>query len=157
MAFDAFLKIDGIVGETTDKTHPGEIQVDSFSWGVSNPATIGPGGGISSGRASLSSLNFLGPTSKAGPNLMLACATGKHLQSALLTCRTRGSNPIEFLKIRLTDVLVESYQQSGGAGGGPAFPEDSFSLFFVKIDDLYTVPSTGEVVEVSFDQSVTAG
>ena len=36
MAFDAFLKIEGIDGESADKTHPGEIEVVSFSWGVSN-------------------------------------------------------------------------------------------------------------------------
>ena len=38
MAFDAFLKIEGIEGESTDKVHPGEIEIQSFSWGVSNTA-----------------------------------------------------------------------------------------------------------------------
>jgi len=165
MAFDAFLKLstgginDQIViqGESQDKNHPGEIEIESFSWGVSNPATLGSsGGGAGSGKASVSSLNFLGPLSKASPNLMLACATGKHIPQAVLTCRKAGGpTQVEFLKIKLSDVLVESYQESGNIGGD--FPEDSFSLFFVKIDFLYTVARTGEVVETSFDQSQTGG
>ena len=32
-AFDYFLKLDGIPGESTDAKHKGEIVVESFSWG----------------------------------------------------------------------------------------------------------------------------
>ena len=45
MAFDAFLKIEGIEGESTDKTHPGEIEIGSYSWGVEQPGSVGGGGG----------------------------------------------------------------------------------------------------------------
>ena len=43
MAYDAFLKIDGIEGESNDKTHKGEIELSSFSWGVSNAGCRGVG------------------------------------------------------------------------------------------------------------------
>lgn len=33
---DFFLKIDGIKGESTDKAHKGEIEIESFSWGETN-------------------------------------------------------------------------------------------------------------------------
>jgi len=147
MAFDAFLKIEGIDGESTDKTHPDEIEIDSFSWGVTN-ASVGAGGGGGSGKASLEDFHFSAPLSKASPNLMLACATGKHIPSATLTCR-KGN--FEFQKVRLSDVLVSSYSH-GGVAQTEDRPEDQFSLNFVKIDFLYTVQRTGEVVETSFDQ-----
>jgi type VI secretion system secreted protein Hcp len=147
MAFDAFLKLDGIPGETTDKQHPGEIQVDSFSWGVENASSRGSGGG----QASVQDFSFRSPVSKASPLLMLACATGKHIPTALITLRKAG---FEFIKIRLDDVLVSSYQTGGVANDGAERPEDSFSLAFVKIDFLYTVQRTGEVVETVFDTSV---
>ena len=39
-AFDAFLKIDGVKGESTNSTHQGWIDAASFSWGMSTaPAT----------------------------------------------------------------------------------------------------------------------
>lgn len=35
MAFDSFLKIDGIDGESSDVKHKGEIDVLSFAWNIS--------------------------------------------------------------------------------------------------------------------------
>ena len=154
MAFDAFLKIDGIDGESTDKTHPNEIQIDSFSWGVSNPSTIGSaGGGGGAGKSSLQDFQFTAALCKASPNLMLACAVGQHLRTATLTCRKAGgAGQVEFLKIKLSDCLVTSYSVGGSAGDIAPQPEDEFSLLFAKIDFLYTVARTGEVVEAAFDQ-----
>ncbi len=149
MAFDAFLKIEGIEGESTDKVHPGEIEIQSFSWGVSNTASGPAGGGGGAGKASFTDMNFVSALSKVGPSLMLACATGTHLRTATLTCRKAGGNGIEFLKIKLSDILVSSYQSGGSVGAD--LPEDSFSLNFTKIDFLYTVARTGETVETVFD------
>jgi type VI secretion system secreted protein Hcp len=101
-------------------------------------------------------------TSKASPNLMLACATGKHISSGLLTCRKAGGpNQVEFMTIKLTDCLVSSYQNGAHLidtgfsvlGGNEDKPSDQMTLNFVKIDFLYTVDRTGEVVESSFDTS----
>ena len=41
MAFDAFLKIDGIDGETQDKGMKGAIEIKSFSFGAENNINIG--------------------------------------------------------------------------------------------------------------------
>lgn len=151
MAFDSFLKIYGIDGESLDKNHLGWIEIESFSWGVSNPHTVAGGGG-GSGRASQSDFDFQALTSKASPNLMLACATGRHFEEADLTCRKAGGpSQVEFLKIKLYDIFVSSYQQGGGAEGGDQVPTDSVSLFFDKCDYLYTVARTGEMVETVFD------
>lgn len=150
MAFDAFLKIEGIEGESTDKSHPNEIEIQSFSWGVSNTFSGPIGGGGGQGKASFTDMNFFSLLSKASPTLMLACATGRHFKTALLTCRKAGGDKaVEFLKIKLTDILVSSFQESGSGGGD--FPEDSFSLNFAKIEFLYTNQRTGETTETSFD------
>ena len=51
--FDAFLKINGIVGESSDEAHKVWIEILGFSWGVSQPmgGASGHGGGRSTGRA----------------------------------------------------------------------------------------------------------
>ena len=46
MAADYFLKIDGIKGESLDDKHKDEIDVLSFSWGVSQSGSMAFGGGI---------------------------------------------------------------------------------------------------------------
>src|SRR5215475_12689041 len=138
MAFDAFLKITDaagnilIQGESTDKTHPNEIEIDSFSWGVANTGASSSGGGT--GKASVQDFQFTAPVSKASPNLMLVCATGRHFPEADPTLRKAG---FEFMKIRLDDCLISSYEVGGNASDGQ--PEDEFSIAFVKIDFTYTV------------------
>jgi type VI secretion system secreted protein Hcp len=137
MAFDAFLKIEGIQGESSDKTHPGEIEIESFSWGVSNTGSVVVGGGAGAGKAVSQDFHFATSLSKASPSLMLACATGRHFPTATLTCRKAGgSSQVEFLKIKLVEVLVSSYQTGGVADGDAALPMDQFSLNFAKIDFL---------------------
>ena len=151
MAFDAFLKIDGIDGESNDKFHKGEIEISSFSWGVTQTGSIGSGGGGGAGKASFQDLHFASSISKASPLLAKNCATGEHIKEATLTVRKGGGDKgFEFMKIKLNDVLVSSYQ-NGGAGD---LPSDQFSLNFVKIDFLYTVQRTGETVETTFDTHV---
>jgi type VI secretion system secreted protein Hcp len=154
MAFDAFLKIEGIDGESTDKTHPNEIEIDSFSWGVTNTGSASSGGGGGAGKAVSQDFHFAAGTTKASPNLMLACATGRHFPRATLTCRKAGgSGQVEFLKIKLSDCLISSYSLGGSPSGEAPVPEDQFSINFVKIDFLYTVARTGEMVETTFDFS----
>ena len=49
MAADIFAKIGDIKGESLDSKHKSEVEVLSWSWGVTNSGTIGRGGGA--GRA----------------------------------------------------------------------------------------------------------
>jgi hypothetical protein len=51
-------------------------------------------------------------------------------------------------------LLISSYQTGGNAAGDETMPTDQFSLNFVRIDFLYTVPKTGETVESTFDFSL---
>ena len=155
MAFDAFLKIEGIDGESSDKTHKGEIEIESFSWGAANPASASSGGGAGSGKVSVQDFHFTMAMTKASPALILACAKGTHYPTATLTCRKAGGSQVEFLKIKLADILVSSFQ-NGGLGQGSdikqdELPLDQLSLNFVKIDFLYTVDKTGETTQAAFD------
>ena len=45
MASDIFAKIGDIKGESLDSKHKDEIEVLSFSWGVTNTGAIATGGG----------------------------------------------------------------------------------------------------------------
>jgi type VI secretion system secreted protein Hcp len=136
MAIDYFLKIEGIAGESLDAKHKGEIDVQAWSWGETNAIPPGgPGGGGGAGKVQMQDFNFSAATSKASPNLMLACASGKHFKSAVLTARKSGKAQVEFLTFSLSDVLVSSYQ-AGGAEG-EVVPTDAVSLNFAKVQMEY--------------------
>ena len=86
-AFDYFLKVDGIAGESTDSKHKGEIDVLSWSWGETQSGSAGGGGGGGAGKVQMQDLHVTSNMSKASPQLMLACASGQHIKSAILTGR----------------------------------------------------------------------
>jgi type VI secretion system secreted protein Hcp len=107
MAFDAFLKIDGITGET----QAGEIQLESFSWGASNPASIGSGtGGAGAGKVSFQDFSFTALAGKQSHQLFEALARGSTVGSALLTI----NHKTETLTIKFSDVFISSYKLDEG-------------------------------------------
>ena len=70
MAFDTFLELTGIEGEATAKDMAKKIEIYSFSWGASNPTTVGSGGtGLSAGKVSVSSFNIMKKTEKSSATL----------------------------------------------------------------------------------------
>jgi len=144
--FDAFLKIEGIEGESTDSAHRGEIEILSYSLGLSKAEE---GGGVVSGKVQISDLQITKQFDKSTPKLMLACATGQHINQVLLTLRkgnARGGS--EFLQITLENVQITSYQL--GAHAGNAVPVDQFSLNFEKIK---VQSPTGGAAEIDVGQA----
>lgn len=139
MSIDIFLKLDGISGESQDSKHKGEIEIESFSWGVSNAgsAAHGASGGGGAGKVSFQDFHFTTPVSAASPSIFRACATGKHIPKAVLTVRKAGERPVEFYKITLTDLLVSSYSQGGSSTDESNAPVDQFSFNFAKIEVNY--------------------
>jgi type VI secretion system secreted protein Hcp len=132
MPSDYLLEIDGIKGESNDKKHPGTLEIESFSWGVSNAGAHAGGGGGGAGKASFQDLHLTTRVNKASPLLMLHCANGQHIKKAVLFVRKQGKEQLDYYKVTLEELLVSSYQ-SGGSEGSNALPVDQFSINFTKI------------------------
>ena len=137
MAFDAFLKIDGIEGESPDGKHSKEIQLLSFSFGADQPASSNTGGGAGTGKVNMHDLSVLHSVDKASPKLLVACATGQHIKSAVLTSRKAGGDQQDYLIVTLSDVIISSVQASGQANGSDGLPTEQVSLNFSKINFEY--------------------
>lgn len=133
MAVDYFLKIDGIPGESMDHKHKDEIQLLSWSWGETNTGTMAFGGGGGAGKVSMQDFHFVMNVNKSTPKLVLACANGEHIKSALLTCRKAGKDQQEYLKYKFTDILISSYQ----TGGSSDVPTEQVSFNYSKIEIEY--------------------
>ena len=131
MAADIFVKIGDIKGESLDDKHKDEIEVLSWSWGVSNTATGQHGGGGATGRASFHDLSFTHNIDKASPGLLRGCATGQHLKEATITHRKAGKGQQEYLIVKMNDVIITSVR-NGDTDAGPHV--ESVSLTFAKVD-----------------------
>lgn len=130
MAVDVFLKLGDIKGESTDSKHTGEIDVLSWSWGVSQTGTMAHGGGGGIGKASFSDLNIMHALDKSSPVLMKACATGEHIKEGTLIARKAGKGQQEYLIIKMNDILITSVAPSGSTEE----PTESVSLQCSKVD-----------------------
>jgi len=113
MAFDSFLKIDGIKGESQDAKHKGEIDILSFSFGASQTGPQATGGGGGAGKVQIHDIHFTKKVDSSSPLLFLNCASGAHLKEANLVVRKAGGTQLEFLKVKLTDVLISSVKPHG--------------------------------------------
>lgn len=139
MAFDTFLDIKDVPGESTAKGQEGKIEIYSFSWGASNPTTIGSAAaGISAGKVSVSSFNVMKKTDKASAKLFAACCTGDHFDTMKVIMRkaTGAGGQDAFLTYSFTTVFVESIQWSGSTGGDDT-PTESVSFAFGKVEIEY--------------------
>lgn len=141
MAFDLFLKIDGIEGESTDARHAKEIEVLSFSWGETQAGAPAAGGAGAAGKVVMQPAVFAVQYSKASPKLFQACAAGTRIKSAVLNASRVGETPQDYLTWTFTDVLVSSYQTSASAQGSEPTPIDQFSLTFAQIQVSYKQPN----------------
>ncbi len=163
MAFDAFLKIDKIDGESTEKGFEKWMEIQSFSLGGSNPTTVGPGSqGLSGGRVSISDLTFFKNTDKGSCKLFMHCCTGEHFGEVTLSLKkaTGEGGQDVFLMYKLEDVMVSSIQWSGSSGGSIT-PGESVSLTFAKVTIEYKTqdPKSGKLAtagQASWDVTKTA-
>lgn len=157
-AVDYFLKIEGVDGESTDDSHRGEIEINSFSWGASQAGIeqmsfAGAGGGRGVGKVSVHDISITKSVDKATPVLMLSSAVGTHYPRVVLSVRKAGGDQQqEYFKVTLTDVMVSSYQLGGSQG---TVPTDNFSLNFSKIEFEYRPQSAdgslGAPVKAGYD------
>jgi type VI secretion system secreted protein Hcp len=137
MAFDAFLKIDGIPGESTDDKHKEWIEVASYRQGLSQPAsaTASSVGGASAERVNFGAFAISKLVDKASPKLFEACCTGKHIKEVIIeVCRSAGNDKLRYLEIRLEQVIVSSYVQDGGGD----FPHESVNFSAGKYKMTYS-------------------
>jgi type VI secretion system secreted protein Hcp len=131
MATDIFAKIGDIKGESVDAKHKDEIEVFSFSWGVTNSGSASSGSGSGVGIAKFQDLSIVHGIDKATPALLKACATGLHIKDATITHRKAGKGQQEFLIIKLNDVTITAITHAGAEDEPYA---ESVSLKFAKVD-----------------------
>lgn len=136
MALDMFMKIATVPGESKDKTHPGEIDVLSWSWGATQSGSTHTGTGGGAGKANFHDIAFTHYIDKGSPVLLQKLAKGTHIADAILTVRKAGDTPIEYLKITMSEVIVSSIA-TGGSGGEDRLTE-SVTLNFAKFDVEYS-------------------
>jgi type VI secretion system secreted protein Hcp len=123
MAFDSFLyfpKNNQIRGETLDDemAKQGAFQITQFGFGATNSSVIDSqsgGGGV--GKTDFEDFTFDKLTDSASAGLYRACATGLHIDEAIMECRRQGAGTNagnrSFFIVRFKTVIVKGVTWAG--------------------------------------------
>lgn len=133
-AFDAFLEIDGIKGETEDKEFKGHVELMSYSFGATQTGSFQYGGGGATGKVQFQDFHFTKRCDDSTPHLFDACCSGKHIPNCMLRLRkaTGDGGQKVFYKVKFMDVLLSS-QTISGQGSGDPIPTESISFNFAQM------------------------
>ena len=146
-AYDAFLKIEGpdVKGESQADGRENEIDILSFSWGVSNPSAQAlHGGGSGGGKVTLSELTITKRTDKASPQLFRNAVLGQahsgaegHYPIRLVMVYTPADHgePVEMFSIELNDCQIAELRSTvvPAKRGSDDEPSETLSLSFEQI------------------------
>jgi len=140
MAFDSFIKIDGIPGESSDDKHKEWIELISYDHHIEQPAssTASSVGGATAERVNHGSFNFVHQLDKATPKLLEACCTGKHIKEVTIEFCRAGGDKVKYMEIKLEQVLISAVTDNGSSAGESGFPTEKISLSYGKIKWTYT-------------------
>ena len=144
MAFDAYLKIDGIPGESTDDKHADWIEVVGYEYGATQAtsATASSAGGASSERVNLSDFSIRKVVDKAS-------AKGHVTAMATLVNRA-GGDKVTYLTITMEEVVVSSVKFLGNmdAGNDAAdvsdLPKEEVKFNYARIKTEYVQQKRGD-------------
>lgn len=102
----------------------------SWSWGITNPPTIGSGsGGAGAGKLTLADFHISKRIDPLSTELTRAVATGQHFPEATISIPIGGpGSPFE-VEYTLRQVIVSSLQQSGSADGSAESVAFSYGAF----------------------------
>lgn len=140
MPSDYYLTITGVTGETQAQGMTGAIELDSWSWGCSNPAALG-GKGLAAGKPHLSDLTCSFALEAASFTIVGNLTKGTHIANATFTGRKTGggANPYSYLVITLTNCFITSFATGGGSSG---VPPASISIAYEKVQYQYYTQDT---------------
>jgi type VI secretion system secreted protein Hcp len=138
---DLFLKVAGqrqgpVKGEAHDSDHADEIEVVSWSWGMSAASGMaGAGGGR---KSSVNQLRVVKGTDAASCALMSMLRNNEPIKEAVLTARKAGKTPHEFLRIKLEKARLTSLDiYSGDSSGAASATLETWDFSFQKMEVQY--------------------
>jgi len=139
MAYDIFLKIEGIKGQCTDVAHKEWIEVESFSHHISQPigGSLSAGGTHTGGRADHNDFAIAKRMDFASPILFARCCDGRRIEEVRLELCNAAGEKHNFLKYEFRDVIIASVSPKGSARSEEPWPIEEITLRYGKITITY--------------------
>jgi type VI secretion system secreted protein Hcp len=126
-ADSVFLKLDNIEGESTAVGHEKEIVLLSYTQSFTRAGGSG-GGGAAAGKADCGAITVTKLLDRSSPALMGAVMSGQVIPNGVITFRKEGKQPLEYYKVTLTNVLIQSISQTDASPTDPTTVLEQISM-----------------------------
>lgn len=135
MALDAYMKVEGVTGESTDDKYKDWIEITGYSFGNthSTSATASSAGGATSGRTSLTNFHITKELDTSSVKLLGMSCAGDHIKQVTIAVHRSGGDKVKYFEIVMEEVLISSYSQIAQEG----VPHESIQLNFGRIRTTY--------------------
>ncbi len=131
---DAFMRVDGIEGEATERNHAKWSNIASFSWGATNSGGLAMGGGGGAGKVQFNQVMVTKTIDKATPKLAQVLAEGRHLAKVEFDFTRGGRAEFAYLKVTLMDVTVSTETIAVASAADPGVEHVGFNFAKVEIE-----------------------
>lgn len=144
---DMFLALEGsrqgaILGESQVLGHLGEMEISSWSWGMSQQVHSAS---QQTSKASVRALTVCKPVDSSSTAIMSALKSAELLSKVVLTCQDPGGvKTIDYLRITLRKARICDYEISGGHDDARQVAEQ-FSIAFKEVEVVYTPKSAANL------------
>lgn len=135
MAADVFLKLNTIVGESSDEKHEDWIEISQYRFGVRQPTshTASTSGGATSGRSSLMELSLTKRLDASSPKLFEASCSGLHFKDAVIALNRAGGEKLRYLEIHLEEVIISEFIHANADEEGEPLEEIRLNYGRIKM------------------------
>lgn len=140
MAFDAFLKVDTVPGESQDSGHKDWIEILGYNHEIIQPASASAStaGGGTAERCEHKDFEITKFIDKASPKLYEACCKGSHLKEVIIELCRAGGDKVKYMEIKMEKVIVSRISPIGDPKGKDAFPSEKVCFNYGTIGWTYT-------------------
>jgi type VI secretion system secreted protein Hcp len=115
MTIHMYLKLDDVKGEATADGFKDQIEILSWTWGLTQAGSAHHGSGTGTAGVTVGDVSLVKYVDKSTPPLIKLCCSGKFWTNALLTVCKAGTTTTPYLTLELISGIVTSVN-SGGVG-----------------------------------------
>jgi type VI secretion system secreted protein Hcp len=138
MAFDAFMKIASIPGESGDESHANWIELESFQWGISNGAVMGSQP-TTDRRTVGTGMTFCKSVDVATPLMVHACNQGTLLPEVKIEVCRATKDKQNYMENTLKTAFITWFETAAKASRDLPVDRveivmDSFKLEYIQTD-----------------------
>jgi type VI secretion system secreted protein Hcp len=146
MACDFHFNVSGVQGEDQDANFKNQIQLLSWSHGLSQQTTVAGTGGSAAGKVNVGEFSCMCYLEKSTTSLIQSICKGTHIPNATLTAVKSGANKA-FFTITLSEMFVTSLQYSASSevpAVSLSFSANQFQWEYFVQDEKGNLTSTGQ-------------